>query len=265
MAAKKESEKHKSKQEAETHTETNSKSKTAERSAEFDIHQKGEDLVQALQGNLNEIETDEALSLIQEWYGFLDKTKDSSVSELATALKNLQKLLKGNKASELEISEALIELGENTSEFAPSSASADKGIKQLLQKLGKQLRTVGTLMAKAEEKEYHDRLDQFLEKADDQSLTTIKAEEATGIIDFWYGALNKAEDKQLKEIASSLKNLKQSLTKDNSKAEGIAKLLNQVSEQTIAASSEAPRGFKGMLQKVGKQLAATSDSLVSKK
>jgi F0F1-type ATP synthase membrane subunit b/b' len=136
-----------------------------------------------------------------------------------------------------------------------------KGVKQLTQKLGKQLRKAGTSISQAEEKEYHDQLDSLLEKADGEELTSLKAEDATGTIDFWFNILNKAEDEQFKSIASSLKSLKQALNKSNPKSETIANALAQVGEQTTEIASQAPRGFKGIIQKLGKRLTAASESL----
>lgn len=265
MATKKESEKQ-SKQdqiEEKKHQETaDSKAVAGDAQADSDLNQEIDELVQSLQGDLSSIDLEAAMGLIDHWQGFLSKSKIEGGKEISSELKNLQKMLKGGKATGHEISEVLIHIGEQTAEFA---GDAEKGSKQSVQKLGKQLRKAGTSIAKAEDQEIHEQLDMIVEKAESDDLTAMDSEAAVGAIDFWYNLLNKAEGEQFKQVANSLKSLKQALSKGNSKPETIAKSLAQVAEQTSEIASEAPRGFKGIIQKLGKQLNAASESLTTEK
>lgn len=233
---------------------------TAEADTEFDWNQEIEQLTQALSGDISEFEAEDGIHLIDEWNGILNKTKDESVKELVADLKNLQKMLKGGKASGHEISELLIHIGESTAEF---SDQAEKGSKQAVQKLGKQLRKAGTSIAKAEEKEYHEQFDTLVEQVESDELTSMEADQAVGMIDQWMNLLNKTEGEQFHQVANSLKELKQALKRNNAKPEAIAKSLSHVAEQTSALASDAPRGFKGVIQKLGKQLANTAKSMTS--
>lgn len=169
-------------------------------------------------------------------------------------------MLKGGKATGHEISEELIHLGEQTTEL---SNNADKGAKQSVQRLGKQLRKTGTSIARAEDQEYHQQLDTLVEKSEGEELTSLNADEAVGAIDLWYNLLHKAEGEQFQSVATSLKELKQALNRGNAKPETIAKALSKVGEQTTEIASQAPRGFKGAVQKLGKQLTRAGESISS--
>jgi F0F1-type ATP synthase membrane subunit b/b' len=74
--------------------------------------------------------------------------------------------------------------------------------------------------------------------------------------------LHKAEDEKVKSISTGLKSLKQALGKSNPKPETIAKALAEIGAQTKEVAAQAPRGFKGVIQKLGKQLEAASESLL---
>ena len=255
MATKKEpEEKQKHKQtEEKAHTESTSSQAAGDAQAELD------QLLQALEGDLSTIETESALDLVDQWYSSLHKSK-LEVKELASGLKELQKMLKSGKASGHEISEVLIHISEQTTEFA---SNAENVLKQPVQRLGKQLRKAGTSIAKAEDQEYHQQLDTLLEKSESEELTSLDAEEAVGGIDFWYNLLHKAEGEQFQQVADSLKELKQALKRGNAKPETIAKALTKVGEQTTEIAAAAPRGFKGAIQKLGKQLTKAGESLTA--
>jgi hypothetical protein len=265
MAAKKETE-NKQKQtqsEEKAHKENASaKAIAGDAQAESNITEEVDELIQTLNGDLSEIETDSALELVDHWYDFLHKVKEPEVKELASGLKELQKLLKSGKATGYEISEVLIHLGEQTSEF---SDSAEKGSKQSVQRLGKQLRKAGTSIAKAEDQEYLNQIDGLVEKAEGDELTSTEPEAAVEAIDMWYNLLHKAEGEKFQQLASSLKELKQVLKRGNAKPETVAKALSQVGEQTTEIASETPRGFKGAIQKLGKHLSNVSTSLTAEK
>jgi predicted RND superfamily exporter protein len=263
MATKKETEEKHNQAKEKAQTETpSSKAVAGEPQAEFDVSQEINELLQALEGDLSVIEAESALSLVEQWYGFLHKSKEPEVKQLASGLKELQKLLKSGKATGHEISEELIHIGEQTTEF---SSDAEKGLKQPVQRLGKQLRKAGTSIAKAEDQEYHQQIDTLVEKAEGEELTSLSVEEAVGAIDFWYNLLHKAEGEQFQQVANSLKELKQVLKRGNAKSETVAKALTHVGEQTAEAASEAPRGFKGVLQNLGKQLTKVGESLTATK
>lgn len=227
-----------------------------------DVNQNLDQLVESLQSDLNSIAIEDAIAFIDQWQSVLSKSKINGGKELASELKELQKLLKSDKATGHEISEVLIQIGDRTAEV---SSEAEKGSKQTVQRLGKQLRNAGTSIAKAEDREMHEQLDTIVEKGEEDELTSLDPEQAVGAIDFWYNMLNKAEGEQYKEVANSLKSLKQALSRGNAKPETIAKALAQVGEQTAQIANEAPRGFKGVLQKVGRQLSSASESLTEEK
>ena len=256
MVTKKEPEEKKKHNQTEekAHTESTSSQAAGDVQAEF------EQLLQALEGDLSTIETESALGLVDQWYSSLHQSKAPEVKELASGLKELQKMLKSGKASGHEISEVLIHISEQTTEFANN---AEKVLKQPVQRLGKQLRKAGTSIAKAEDQEYHQQLDTLLEKVESEELTSLDAEEAVGAIDFWYNLLHKAEGEPSQQVANSLKELKQALKRGNAKPETIAKALTKVGEQTTEIASAAPRGFKGAIQKLGKQVTKAGESLTA--
>jgi hypothetical protein len=237
------------------------KANAAHGETDSNVSQDLDKLMQSLQGDLGEIDTDRGIALINHWHDFLNKSKESSVKKLAGGLKDLEKILKGGKATGQEISEALIHIGEQTVEI---SSDADKDVKQAVQKLGKQLRKAGTSIAQLEEKDYHDQLDELINKAEDEELTALDTDAAIGSIDFWYNTLHKSDDEKLKEVATSLKSLKQALGKGNTKPETLAKAIVQVGEKTGEVASAAPRGFKGAIQKLGKRLVAAGETLTEK-
>ncbi|UBF25873.1 hypothetical protein K9N68_30740 [Kovacikia minuta CCNUW1] len=265
MATKKESESKQKQAQSEEkdHKETaSSKAIAGDAQAEFNASEEIDQLVQTLDGDLSETEPEQALELVNQWYDFVHKVKDPGVKELASGLKDLQKLLKSGKATGYEISDILIHLGEQVGNV---SDSAEKGMKQSVQRLGKQLRKAGTATAKEEDQEYLRQIDGLVEQAEGEELASIEAEEAVQAIDVWYNLLHKAEDEKFQSLANSLKELKQVLKRSNAKPETVAKALAQVGEQTVEVASETPRGFKGAIQKLGKQLSRAGESLTTEK
>jgi hypothetical protein len=263
MTTKKESE---NKQEQSQKEEKNqkggesSKAIAGDTGADIDLNAELERLMQTLDGDLSEIENQDALDLINQWYDILHQSKEAGVKELANEMKALQKLVKGGKASGHEISEELIHLGEQVGDF---SSNAEKGSKQLVQRLGKQLRQKGTEIAKAEDQEHLQQIDQLMEKVEGDELSSLEPGEAVAQIDVWYNLLHKQEGESYQQLANSLKELKQTLKKSSAKPEAIANILSQVGEQTTSVASELPRGFKGAVQKLGKHLTNTSKSLTT--
>lgn len=214
-------------------------------------------LLKILQGDLTSIDTNAALEAIDEWHKVLQKTKDRDVKELASGLKELKQLLKGGKASGHDIGEALIHVGDQTIEL---SSDTDKELKASVQKLGKQLTKAGNSLCKAEDQEHIEQINTLVDTLD-EDLESIELDSAISAINEWYGFLHKSEDKGASQIADSLKQLKQSLKSNKGKSADIAKLLAQLGEQTIEAASEAPRGIKGPVQRLGKRLAKVSKAI----
>ncbi len=97
-------------------------------------------LVETLGQEPSKIDTESAGESIEHWYEFLHKSEDKKLKAIAGDLKELKKLLKGNKTKASDLSEKLIELGEQTTE---SAASASKGFKGIVKKLGKALTKFG--------------------------------------------------------------------------------------------------------------------------
>ena len=236
--------------------DTSSKAVATDKGTAADT-QELDSLLEALEGDLVAIEPDAALDLIDEWHGALNKAKEPELKELAGSLKELKQLLKGGKATGHEIGEVLSQIGEQTSEVA---SEADKGLKTPLQKLGKQLAKAGTSLGKAEDQENIEEIESLSETLD-ADLTAIEPEAAIDLIDHWHGVLNKSNDDNLKEIAGSLKELKQVLKRKSADASDISEILIRLGEQTTEAGSDAHRGLKGHIQKFGKLLSKAGKSL----
>lgn len=262
MATKKESEaKQKRNQpEEKDHQESNSKAIAGDAQAESNLTQDVDELTQSLDSDLGEMEPENGLELVNQWYNLLHKSNEPGVKELGDGLKDLQKLLKSGKGTGHDISELLIHLSEQTQEFA---SNAEKDVKQPVQRLAKQLRKAGTSIAKTEDQEYHQQIDSLLETMEEDELTSMDADQGVGAIDFWLNLLNKAEGESFQQLANSLKELKQALKRGNSKTETIARALSQVGEQATQVASETPRGFKGAIQKLGKHLSSAGNSLTA--
>lgn len=233
-----------------------SKSSTAEATGD-ESTQKLESLSQALQGDLSTLDPDNALETIDEFQSLLKQSKQPEAKEIASGLKDLQKLLKRKEPSGHELGELISHLGEQTTEIA---TDADKALKTTLQHLGKQLTKVGRSLSKAEDAEQLEDLDELVDTLK-QSPDKIDAKASVGEIDRWYDLLHKSDDASLKEIATELKELKQLLKGSKTKGTELSEKLIQLGEKTTAAAATAGRGFKGALQKVGKGLTTFGKSL----
>ncbi len=240
--------------------ETDTKKNQADQESESDSSQELNELIETLNGDLTSVEPEAALGIVDHWYGFLNKAKEPELKEIATSLKQLQKLLKSGKADAHEIGEVLEQVGEQTSECA---SEADKSAKTTLQKLGKQLTKVGASINKADNQEHLDEMNSLIENLDGEKITSLKPDDSASAIDMWYGMVNKAEGDQFKEIASGLKELKQVLKRSKAKPEEISEVLSRLGEQTAEVASEAPRGFKTVVQKLGKQLSKAAKAIES--
>jgi hypothetical protein len=214
-------------------------------------------LSQVLDGDLNAIDPDDALKLVNEWYGSIHDTKAPETKELASGLKELQKLLKHKDVKGHDLGELIGQIGEQTTDLA---TNAEKAIKTPLQHLGKQLAKVGRSLAKAEDLHQLEALDSLVDIIAGESNTSdFKA--AIDEIDRWHDLLHTAEDESLKQIAIELKALKQILKGNKVKGAELSQKLIHLGEQTTSAAVNAQRGFKGVVQKLGKVLSAFGKSL----
>lgn len=216
-----------------------------------EISQKLNSLMAAFQGDLTSVDPES----IGEWYDLLHQSKEPQFKELASGLKELQKLLKSKEASGHEVGELLCHLGEQTSNF-----EADQEVKASLQTIGKQLTKVGRSLAKEEDREQIESLDSLLETLG-QEPNKIDTESAIGGIDQWYNLLHQADDANLKAIAGELKELKKLLKGSKTKGSDLSELLVKLGEQTTESAAKAGRGFKGAIQKLGKALSKLGKAL----
>lgn len=92
-------------------------------------------------------------------------------------------------------------------------------------------------------------------------VTEVESDAAIGQIDLWVNFLKGHKEENVKEISSSLKELKKLLKGKKSEATEIAEVLSKLGEQTNAIGDEAERGVKGPLHKVGKALIQASHKI----
>ena len=237
-------------------SEKSSKSATSE-SKHDEPAQKLESLSESLQGELSSIDPDAALKMIDELHDLVHQSKQPEAKEIATGLKELQKQLKRKEPSGHELGELIGHLGEQTSDLA---AGAEKELKAPLQRLGKQLVKVGRSLAKAEDLHHLEGLDAVVDILE-QDPSNSDPKSAVGEIDRWYDLLHKSEDESLKALATELKQLKQLLKASKTKGTDLSEKLIEIGEQTTAAAANAGRGFKGVIQKLGKVLTTFGKSL----
>lgn len=137
MAAKDDKDKKTAVKDDEKQKKTDSKAEKAEADANEDIDE-GEELDELVamleEGELTDLNPEEAIESIDEWYEILHSSKDDGLKELSKSLKQLKKVLSSSKAKEGDIAEALSQLGEQTNTYADD---AQRGYKTKLHKLGK--------------------------------------------------------------------------------------------------------------------------------
>ncbi|OUL26823.1 hypothetical protein BV375_20425 [Nostoc sp. 106C] len=92
-------------------------------------------------------------------------------------------------------------------------------------------------------------------------LTSLDNEAAVNLIDQWYSSLHKAKEPEIKEIANSLKNLKQLVKSGKATGHEIGEVLIEIGEQTSDLGSDADKELKTPLQRLGKQLSKIGVSL----
>jgi hypothetical protein len=235
--------------------ETRPKSeKTSETKNNSEVLENLDSLSEAIQGNLSDLDSDSAMKIIDHWQSLIQKSKDPGLKEIASGLKDLQKLLKHDSPSGHSVGELLSHIGEQTSEVA---SKAEQGLKSPLQHLGKQLTKVGRSLAKEEDQEQITALNTLVETLDQDDIGAKSASE----IDRWYDLLQESDDENLQEIATELKALKQLLKGKKVDSDELSEMLINIGEQTTEASSNASRGFKGVVQMVGKSLIRLGKSI----
>lgn len=218
--------------------------------------QKLESLLQALQGDISEIEPDVALKTIDELHTLVHQLKQPEAKEIASGLKELQKLLKRKEPSGHELGELIGHLGEQTSNIA---SAAETEFKAQLQHLGNQLTKIGRSLAKAEDLEHLEVLDSLVDILEAPDKTDPKS--SITQIDRWYDLLHKSEDENLQQIATELRELKKMLKGIKVQATELSAQLIQIGNLTTTAATNARRGFKSVIQKLGKGLTAFGKSL----
>jgi hypothetical protein len=236
-----------------THTKSE---KTSETKGNSEVLENLDSLSEALQDNLGDLDRDSATKMIDHWHSLVHKSKESGMKEIASGLKELQKILKYEDPSKHGLGELLSDLGDQTSDVASKS---EQGFKVPLQHLGKQLTKVGRSLAKEENQEQIEALEALAETLD-QDPDEIDSK-SVGQIDQWYDVLHESDEENLQEIASQLKALKQLLKGKKVKAGDLSEMLIDIGEQTTEAGSTASRGFKGVIQMLGKSLIRLGKSI----
>jgi hypothetical protein len=89
-------------------------------------------------------------------------------------------------------------------------------------------------------------------------VTDVDTGTAVDSIDEWIDFLKGHKEEGVKEISTSLKDLKKLLKGKHSDASEISSTLSQLGEQTNAVGDSAQRGVKGPLHTVGKALISFS-------
>jgi hypothetical protein len=220
--------------------------------------QKLDALTQLLKGEISAIDPDAALKTIDELSNLVQKAKQPEAKEIATGLKELQKLLKQKEPTGHELGELIVHLGEQTTQIADRSEVA---FKTPLQHLGKQLSKFGRSLSKSGDLEHLEGLDAIVDILE-QKPKKIDLKHAITTIDLWYEILHKAEDSSLKAIATELKDLKQLLKSDRTESSvDFSHKIVKIGDLTTAVAATAGRGFKGVIQKLGKVITTFGKSL----
>lgn len=112
----------------------------------------------------------------------------------------------------------------------------------------------------ADESADSQKLDSLLSTLDGD-LTKIDTEAALNALEEWYTIVNKAHEPEAKDLSHNLKELKQLLKSGKTTGHEIGEVLIEIGEHTSHIASEAEKGLKTPLQKLGKQLKAAGTSL----
>ena len=97
-------------------------------------------LVETLDQDAEKIDSKSSMGDLDRWTDLLHKSDDDDLKAIAKDLKKLKEALKGGKAKGSDLSEMLIQLGEQTTD---ASSMANRGFKGAIQTLGKSLTKLG--------------------------------------------------------------------------------------------------------------------------
>ena len=117
--------------------------------------------------------------------------------------------------------------------------------------------------ASSEEMDAGEELDNLLAMLEGEDLTDMDLEQAVEMIDEWNGILGKSKDAELKEIGNNLKQLKKLLGSSKLKEADLAEVMTQLGGQVDKFASNAERGYKTKLHRLGKALAGEGKELAS--
>lgn len=138
-----------------TSAQEDKKSQAASSEAASEEMDTGEELDNLLtmleEEDLTDMDLEQAVEMIDEWHGILNKSKDAELKEIGSNLKQLKKLLGASKIKEADLAEVMTNLGEQVDKFANN---AERGYKTKMHRLGKALSSEGKeLMSSKSEKE----------------------------------------------------------------------------------------------------------------
>ena len=115
--------------------------------------------------------------------------------------------------------------------------------------------------ATADAEDQGEELDELLEAFADGDLTAIDLDEATEMLETWQDTLSKSKDSSLKEVGTSLKQLKKALSSGKATAEDLTGLFTQLGEQIETYASDAERGYKTKMHELGRAFKRVARSL----
>ena len=92
-------------------------------------------------------------------------------------------------------------------------------------------------------------------------LGSIDAAAGLESVDEWYNALHKFKDKDSKELADGLKELKQLLKGGKASGHEVGEALIHVGDRTMDVATDSDKEVKATLQKLGKHLTKVGNSL----
>lgn len=117
--------------------------------ADLDESEDLDELLSLLEeSELTDLDPEEGIELIDEWYEIVNDAGDAKLKEIAKGLKQLKKVLSASKSKPAAIAEALSHLGEQTDDYANQ---APRGYKTKLHQLGKTLNKAGRSLEQEEE------------------------------------------------------------------------------------------------------------------
>jgi hypothetical protein len=132
---------------SETASQANASQTKTEADEGLDESQELDELLELMEGDITELDSDEAVELIDEWHEILSESDDAGLKEIGKGLKQLKKALSASKTKPADIAEALTSLGEKTNEYANE---AQRGYKTKLHTLGKALSKAGKTLEEQE-------------------------------------------------------------------------------------------------------------------